>query len=179
MRRRVPDACAILQNVLSAAQLPDVDELANLLVAELSALPVALILVLDDYHRIRSRDVHAIIRHLLRYLPSRLHLVIPTRADPPLLALSEVLEIRLALLGGHVAKFNLLNCIRGGQRYPLLVQGDFCATASFCLSNTASKRIFAPHFSYRQVECAGIALNFMGKERGGRFFIAPRVRLHK
>jgi hypothetical protein len=28
-------------------------------------------------------------------------------------------------------KFNLLNCVKGGQRYPLQAQGDFCATAHF------------------------------------------------
>jgi LuxR family maltose regulon positive regulatory protein len=84
VRRRVPEACTTLQNVLTAVQLPEVDELADLLVAELSALSMALSLVLDDYHRIRSRGVHVIMRHLLRYLPAGLHLVILTRSDPPL-----------------------------------------------------------------------------------------------
>ncbi len=78
------DVCPITQSLLSAAQLPGVDYLANLLVSELSALTVEVVLVLDDYHLIRANEVHQVVRHLLRYLPPRLHLVILSRSDPPL-----------------------------------------------------------------------------------------------
>ncbi len=79
-----PAACPTTQRLLSAAQLPSVDYLADVVVSELSTLAVELVLVLDDYHRIRSDEVHQVMRHLLRYLPPRLHLVILSRADPPL-----------------------------------------------------------------------------------------------
>ena len=59
--------------------------------------PVAL--VLDDYHVIKSRAVHDVVQFVIDHLPPNLHLVVATRADPPL-ALSRLrargmlLEIR-------------------------------------------------------------------------------------
>ncbi len=79
-----PTACPTTQSLLDAAQLPDVDYLADVVVSELSALTAELVIVLDDYHLIRSNEVHQIMRHLLRYMPPRLHLVIISRTDPPL-----------------------------------------------------------------------------------------------
>ena len=101
VRRAVPEACDALHHLLTAATLPDVDYLADLLVEELNTLPVASILVLDDYHHIRSSEVHHVLRHLLHYRPPRLHLVILTRSDPPLflgrLRMSrQITEIRAA-----------------------------------------------------------------------------------
>jgi LuxR family maltose regulon positive regulatory protein len=84
VRRCLPEACSTLQALLTTAQLPDTDHLADLLVEELNALTAELILVLDDYQRIHSSDVHQVMRRLLHYLPPRLHLVILTRIDPPL-----------------------------------------------------------------------------------------------
>ncbi len=42
------------------------------------------VLVLDDYHVITAPDVHEAVTFLLEHLPDQLHLVIATRADPPL-----------------------------------------------------------------------------------------------
>src|SRR5215510_13349005 len=42
------------------------------------------LLVLDDYHLIGARQVHASVQFLLGYLPPGLHLVLAARADPPL-----------------------------------------------------------------------------------------------
>lgn len=79
-----PTACPTTESLLGAAQLPGLDYLADVLVSELNTLTVELVLVLDDYHRIRSNEVHGIMRHLLRYLPAKLHVVILSRTDPPL-----------------------------------------------------------------------------------------------
>src|SRR5215831_7391749 len=56
------------------------------LVNELADRPAAgqALLVLDDYHLIGARQVHASVQFLLGYLPPGLHLVLATRADPPL-----------------------------------------------------------------------------------------------
>jgi ATP/maltotriose-dependent transcriptional regulator MalT/predicted ATPase/class 3 adenylate cyclase len=43
-----------------------------------------LILVLDDYHVITADPVHRALQYLIERLPPRLHLVLSTRADPPL-----------------------------------------------------------------------------------------------
>lgn len=79
-----PAACPTTQSLLDAGQLPGVDYLADSVVSELSALADELVIVLDDYHLIRSDEVHQVMRHLLRYMPPRLHLVILSRTDPPL-----------------------------------------------------------------------------------------------
>jgi len=59
----------------------------------------ACILVLEDYHVIQNSDVHGFVSFLLDHCPQALHLVISTRADPPLAiarmrARSEISEIR-------------------------------------------------------------------------------------
>ena len=43
-----------------------------------------LILVLDDYHLIQNRAIHETITFLLEHMPPQMHLVLGTRADPPL-----------------------------------------------------------------------------------------------
>jgi LuxR family maltose regulon positive regulatory protein len=44
----------------------------------------AIVLVLDDYHLIDARQVHASLAFLLEHLPPGLHLVLASRSDPPL-----------------------------------------------------------------------------------------------
>ena len=48
------------------------------------ALGVQWVLVLDDYHCIGAPEVHEAVAFLLEHLPDHLHLVMATRADPPL-----------------------------------------------------------------------------------------------
>jgi LuxR family transcriptional regulator, maltose regulon positive regulatory protein len=79
-----PAACPTTLSLLGAAHQPEVDYLADVVVSELHALTADLLLVLDDYHLIRSDEVHRIMRHLLRYLPPQLRVVILARTDPPL-----------------------------------------------------------------------------------------------
>ena len=60
-----------------------------------------LVLVLDDYHVIDSREIQDGMAFLLDHLPPQLHLVIASRADPPLplarlRARGELVEIRAA-----------------------------------------------------------------------------------
>lgn len=54
------------------------------LVNQAAVLPQALVLVLDDYHVITSRVIHNAVTFLVDHLPEHLHLVLATRADPPL-----------------------------------------------------------------------------------------------
>jgi LuxR family maltose regulon positive regulatory protein len=42
------------------------------------------LVVLDDYHWIESSTVHLVVGYLLEHLPTQAHMVILTRADPPL-----------------------------------------------------------------------------------------------
>jgi LuxR family maltose regulon positive regulatory protein len=54
------------------------------LINELTGLQDRLVLVLDDYHLIASRDVHEQVAFLVEHLPPQVHLVVSSRADPPL-----------------------------------------------------------------------------------------------
>ncbi|HEY1281450.1 MAG TPA: AAA family ATPase, partial [Acidimicrobiales bacterium] len=69
------------------------------LVNELVASGQPLVLVLDDYHVIASKDIHREMAFLVDHLPSNVHLVVVTRSDPPLpiarwRVRGEVFEIR-------------------------------------------------------------------------------------
>ena len=54
------------------------------LLNDLDAISNDVVLVLDDYHVIDARDVQDGMAFLLEYLPPQIHLVIASRADPPL-----------------------------------------------------------------------------------------------
>ena len=54
------------------------------LINEIAALPFLVVLVLDDYHLIHAQPIHDAVTFLLEHQPPSLHLVIATRADPPL-----------------------------------------------------------------------------------------------
>ena len=53
-------------------------------VNELASAEAPLILVLDDYHLVTGAQVHATVATLLDRCPPQLHLMLITRADPPL-----------------------------------------------------------------------------------------------
>jgi LuxR family maltose regulon positive regulatory protein len=59
-----------------------------------------LLLILDDYHQIQEKEVHAALAYLLDHMPPYLHLVLLTRSDPPfglarLRAAGQLLELRM------------------------------------------------------------------------------------
>jgi LuxR family maltose regulon positive regulatory protein len=54
------------------------------LINRAAALPHTVVLVLDDYHLITSQAIHDAVTFLIDHLPENLHLVLATRADPPL-----------------------------------------------------------------------------------------------
>jgi LuxR family maltose regulon positive regulatory protein len=92
------------RTALAALQSPHPPAVETILIALLNAIsarPHPLILVLDDYHVIRSTMVDNALKFLLAHLPPQLHLVIVTRTDPalPLAQLragGQMNELRLA-----------------------------------------------------------------------------------
>jgi LuxR family maltose regulon positive regulatory protein len=54
------------------------------LINSLEAAALDVVLVLDDYHVITSEQIHDSVRFLVEHQPDELHLVIASRADPPL-----------------------------------------------------------------------------------------------
>jgi ATP/maltotriose-dependent transcriptional regulator MalT len=65
---------------------PSFEPLVTTLINELAARPSTddVLLVLDDYHLIDSRHVHASLRFLLEHRPPGLQVALSSRADPPL-----------------------------------------------------------------------------------------------
>ena len=77
------------------------------------------ILILDDYHLINNQSIHTSLNFLLDHLPHFMHLVITTRADPPLQlsyrqGRSEVNQIRTAELSFNTEEsVEFLNTLMG------------------------------------------------------------------
>ena len=71
--------------ILQATQSkpPPIETLLTTLLNELSTLPDHPLLVLDDYHVIETQALNQGLTFLIEHLPSRLHMVIVTREDPP------------------------------------------------------------------------------------------------
>jgi LuxR family maltose regulon positive regulatory protein len=75
---------AKLQASAQAMQPPQAEARLTALLNEIAAMPQQMVLILDDYHTIKLQAIHDAMTFLLNYAPPRLHLVIATRADPPL-----------------------------------------------------------------------------------------------
>jgi LuxR family maltose regulon positive regulatory protein len=87
----VPHVGEDLLNMLQSPEPPPAEGVLTSLINELAAIPqdcdrcCILGLVLDDYHRIESQDIHDAVAFLLDHLPRPprgIHLVIATRKDP-------------------------------------------------------------------------------------------------
>ncbi|HET6319009.1 MAG TPA: AAA family ATPase, partial [Chloroflexota bacterium] len=101
LRTVQPDIGAGAMALLQSPQPPPTELLLATLLNELQALPRDVVLVLDDYHVIDDTAIHDGTAFLLDRLPSRLHLAIVSRTDPPLSlarlrARGELLELRAA-----------------------------------------------------------------------------------
>lgn len=75
------------ESVLTMLRLPQLAPLESLLAPilnDLANLSQDLIIVLDDYHVIENETIHNAIAFLLEHLPPQIHIIIATRADPPL-----------------------------------------------------------------------------------------------
>lgn len=96
---------------LQSPQPPPEEVLLATLLNELEAIPTPSILVLDDYHDIRTPAIHQQLAFLLEHQPESMHLVLITREDPllPLArmrARGQMLEIR----GDHL-RFSTQECV--------------------------------------------------------------------
>ncbi|MCH8229499.1 MAG: helix-turn-helix transcriptional regulator, partial [Chloroflexi bacterium] len=70
--------------LLHATQPPPIESVLTTLINEINAIEGDFKLVLDDYHLIDAQPVHDGVAFLLDHLPPRMHMVIASRADPPL-----------------------------------------------------------------------------------------------
>lgn len=71
-------------NQVFSGRVPAIEPVLILLINDLAVTSGELVIVLDDYHLIKSRQIHRGVNYLLEHMPAQMHLVISTRADPPL-----------------------------------------------------------------------------------------------
>jgi LuxR family transcriptional regulator, maltose regulon positive regulatory protein len=108
-------------SLLHSPQPLPIETLLGTLLNEIGAISHQFVLVLDDYHLIDAQPIHQGMAFLLDHLPPRMHLVIASRADPPLplsrlRARGELAELRATDLRFTVAEAaGFLNQVMGLQ----------------------------------------------------------------
>ena len=70
--------------MLQSPQPPPIEPILINLINDVSRISTEFALVLDDYHLVDDKFIHDMIAFLLENLPEQMHLIIATRADPPL-----------------------------------------------------------------------------------------------
>jgi LuxR family maltose regulon positive regulatory protein len=94
-----PDFGEITLASIQAPQPPSPHAVLTNLINELNEFERPFALVLDDYHVITIQPIHEALAFILDHLPAKMHLVILSRADPPLplarlRARNQLVEIR-------------------------------------------------------------------------------------
>ncbi len=84
LQRVEPEVGAAALALLESPAPPLVESVLTGVLNEVGAATAEIVLVLDDYHLVESREIHEGMTFLLEHLPPNLHLVITGRADPPL-----------------------------------------------------------------------------------------------
>ena len=101
VRQLFPAVCEKLLQLMDATDLPKISTLIAMLSNELDLIDQPFVIVLDDYHVIKSSSVvNEFIDGILTHPPIPLHLIITTRFDPPLSisklrGIDQVSEIRM------------------------------------------------------------------------------------
>jgi LuxR family maltose regulon positive regulatory protein len=70
--------------LLNSPNKPSVESIASLLINEILDINQHFLLVLDDFHLIKSEEVLKLVTYLLEHIPGNIHIVILTRSDPAL-----------------------------------------------------------------------------------------------
>jgi LuxR family maltose regulon positive regulatory protein len=83
--RRIRDGWSqIVETALRSPQPPSPRPVIAALINEIASSQLELILALDDYHAISHSAIHEAVTLLVDHMPPTVHLVLVTRADPPL-----------------------------------------------------------------------------------------------
>jgi LuxR family maltose regulon positive regulatory protein len=70
--------------LLNSPNPSSVESIAGLLINELLSINQNVLLVIDDFHLIRSNEVLKLVTYFLEHIPGNIHFVIMTRSDPAL-----------------------------------------------------------------------------------------------
>ena len=137
------------------------------------------LLVLDDYHLIRSEAVHDSIGFLLEHRPPQLHVVLASRSDPPLplarlRARGELAEVRAADLRFTVGEAGALlqELIAGPGR---VLSDDVVAALAARTEGWAAGLQLAALSLRGQSDVAGFVAAFTGSQRYVLDYLAEEV----
>jgi LuxR family transcriptional regulator, maltose regulon positive regulatory protein len=94
-----PGLAGEMEDLLSSSDTSSPEAILTPFVNSLSQVYPDFVLILDDYQHIENQLIHKAMQFLLEHMPELMHLVILTRADPPLplsrlRARSQLVEIR-------------------------------------------------------------------------------------
>ena len=99
LNKQQPERFSSLLKHLQSPQAPPLKYLLTALINLLLESTEHFLLILDDYQLITEQQVHTTLSYLVEHLPPQLHIILATRADPPLplpllRARQQVLEVR-------------------------------------------------------------------------------------
>jgi len=80
----MPGALLETGKAIGGTELPPFKDLLYILFNELCDIEDELILVLDDYHKIKVESIHKLLEEWLKFPPPKVHLCMITRVDPPI-----------------------------------------------------------------------------------------------
>ena len=84
LQKIIPAIQPDLLGVLQEKQTSPVITLLNIIINEIDRHATPFILVLDDFHTIQAQPILEMISYLLDHVPTKMHLVLLSRTDPPL-----------------------------------------------------------------------------------------------
>ena len=70
--------------LLNSPNSPSVESITSLLINDVLSINQNFLLVLDDFHSIKSNEILKLAAYLFDYIPGNIHIVILTRSDPAL-----------------------------------------------------------------------------------------------
>ena len=96
-----PNVGALIPEMLQPPRPLSGSAIWIVLINDLAASEKEFIIILDDYQEVENQAVHEALGYLIEHMPDNLHLILATRADPPinlpqLRARGQLLELRAA-----------------------------------------------------------------------------------
>jgi LuxR family maltose regulon positive regulatory protein len=150
--------------------------LVTALINQLAAKPDQMLLVLDDYHLVEAQPVHASLGFLLEHRPPGLHLVLTSRADPPLALPRLRARGQLAELREHDLRFTAEEAaaLLHGAVGPVLPAAAVAELAARTEGWVAGLQLAG--LSLRgQVDVVGLVASFSGSHRYVLDYLAAEV----
>jgi LuxR family transcriptional regulator, maltose regulon positive regulatory protein len=95
------------KNVLESPTQLGAQQLADVFLHELQAVDNGMVVVIDDYHVLSQPEIHSFMERVLLHLPATVHVVLTTRADPPLRLTRMRLRGQLVEIRGAQLQFTL------------------------------------------------------------------------